>query len=214
MKIALAGTGAMGVIHMKALQKIDGVEVVSIASRTEESGKAFADEWKIPFHSTSLEAVHRPAGRGRRDPDHAERAARGSNRSGAVERQARPGRNPDGAEPARFRAHAGGGEEGRQDLHGHAHAPLLAARIARSSAASRKARSTSITWWSRPTSSGAPISTCTGSRDRGWTTCSGTTAATRSTSRSGWWTIRTGRSGARRDRTTKNWASRWTSPSP
>jgi 2-hydroxy-4-carboxymuconate semialdehyde hemiacetal dehydrogenase len=57
MKIALAGTGAMGVIHMKALQKIEGVEVVSIASRTEESGKAFADEWKIPFHSTNLEAV-------------------------------------------------------------------------------------------------------------------------------------------------------------
>ena len=45
MKIALAGTGAMGVIHVKALQKIEGVEVVSIASRTEESGKAFADEW-------------------------------------------------------------------------------------------------------------------------------------------------------------------------
>jgi 2-hydroxy-4-carboxymuconate semialdehyde hemiacetal dehydrogenase len=57
MKIALAGTGAMGVIHMKALQKIEGVEVVSIASRTEESGKAFAAEWKIPFHSTNLEAV-------------------------------------------------------------------------------------------------------------------------------------------------------------
>jgi 2-hydroxy-4-carboxymuconate semialdehyde hemiacetal dehydrogenase len=61
MKIALAGTGAMGVIHMKALQKIDGAEVVSVASRTPESGKAFADEWKIPFHSTSLEAcIDRP----------------------------------------------------------------------------------------------------------------------------------------------------------
>jgi 2-hydroxy-4-carboxymuconate semialdehyde hemiacetal dehydrogenase len=61
MKIALAGTGAMGVIHMKALKKIDGVEVVSIAARTEESGKAFADEWKIPFYSTNLEAcIDRP----------------------------------------------------------------------------------------------------------------------------------------------------------
>ena len=61
MKIALAGTGAMGVIHMKALNKIDGVEVVSIASRTDKSGKAFADEWKIPFHSTNLEAcIDRP----------------------------------------------------------------------------------------------------------------------------------------------------------
>ncbi len=61
MKICLAGTGAMGVIHMKALQKIEGVEVVSIASRTPESGKSFADEWKIPFHSTNLEAcIDRP----------------------------------------------------------------------------------------------------------------------------------------------------------
>ena len=51
----------MGVIHMKALQKIDGVEVVSVNSRTEESGKAFAAEWRIPYHSTNLEAcIDRP----------------------------------------------------------------------------------------------------------------------------------------------------------
>jgi 2-hydroxy-4-carboxymuconate semialdehyde hemiacetal dehydrogenase len=61
MKICLAGTGAMGVIHMKALKKIEGVDVVSIASRTEESGKAFAAEWNVPFQSTSLEAcIDRP----------------------------------------------------------------------------------------------------------------------------------------------------------
>jgi 2-hydroxy-4-carboxymuconate semialdehyde hemiacetal dehydrogenase len=61
MKICLAGTGAMGVIHMNALKKIDGVEVVSIASRTDESGKAFATEWNIPFQSSSLEAcIDRP----------------------------------------------------------------------------------------------------------------------------------------------------------
>ena len=61
MKICLAGTGAMGAIHMKALQKIGGVEVVSVASRTEESGKSFAAEWKIPFQSTNLEAcIDRP----------------------------------------------------------------------------------------------------------------------------------------------------------
>jgi 2-hydroxy-4-carboxymuconate semialdehyde hemiacetal dehydrogenase len=61
MKICLAGTGAMGVIHAKALQKIDGVEVVSIASRTDESGKKFAEEYRIPFSSTSLEAcIDRP----------------------------------------------------------------------------------------------------------------------------------------------------------
>ena len=61
MKIALAGTGAMGVIHAKALAKIDGVEIVSIASRTAESGKKFAEEYKIPFTSTSLEeCIYRP----------------------------------------------------------------------------------------------------------------------------------------------------------
>jgi 2-hydroxy-4-carboxymuconate semialdehyde hemiacetal dehydrogenase len=61
MKICLAGTGAMGEIHMKALQKIDGVEVAAVASRTEEGGRKFAEQWKIPFHSTNLEAcVDRP----------------------------------------------------------------------------------------------------------------------------------------------------------
>ena len=55
MKICLAGTGAMSEIHMKALQKIGGVEVVALASRTAESGKKFAEQWKIPFHSTSLD---------------------------------------------------------------------------------------------------------------------------------------------------------------
>src|SRR5438067_9636150 len=61
MKICLAGTGAMGVIHAKALAKIGGVEIVSIASRAEESGKKFAEEYKNPFASTSLEAcIDRP----------------------------------------------------------------------------------------------------------------------------------------------------------
>jgi 2-hydroxy-4-carboxymuconate semialdehyde hemiacetal dehydrogenase len=55
MRICLAGTGAMGVIHMKALKKIAGIEVVSINSRTAESGKVFAEEWKIPHASTNLE---------------------------------------------------------------------------------------------------------------------------------------------------------------
>ena len=51
----------MGAIHMKALKSIEGVTVVSVSSRTEEGGKAFANEWRIPFHSTSLEAcIDRP----------------------------------------------------------------------------------------------------------------------------------------------------------
>jgi 2-hydroxy-4-carboxymuconate semialdehyde hemiacetal dehydrogenase len=56
MKICLAGTGAMAVIHMKALKRIDGVEIVSVNSRAEESGRAFATEWGIPHYSTNLEA--------------------------------------------------------------------------------------------------------------------------------------------------------------
>jgi 2-hydroxy-4-carboxymuconate semialdehyde hemiacetal dehydrogenase len=61
MKIALAGTGAMGEIHVKALAKIEGVEVVSIAARTNESAKAFAEKFDIPFASDNLEAcIDRP----------------------------------------------------------------------------------------------------------------------------------------------------------
>jgi 2-hydroxy-4-carboxymuconate semialdehyde hemiacetal dehydrogenase len=61
MRICLAGTGAMGAIHVKALAKIDDVEVVSINGRTDESAKAFAAEWKIPFSSANLEqCIDRP----------------------------------------------------------------------------------------------------------------------------------------------------------
>ena len=61
MKICLAGTGAMGEIHVKALAKIDGVEIVSVAGRTDDSVAAFAQKWNIPFHSDNLEAcIDRP----------------------------------------------------------------------------------------------------------------------------------------------------------
>src|SRR5215510_4386882 len=61
MKICLAGTGAMGEIHVKALKKIEGTQVVSIAGRTEQGVKEFAAKWNIPFASTSLEAcIDRP----------------------------------------------------------------------------------------------------------------------------------------------------------
>src|SRR5947208_13976862 len=61
MKSCLAGTGAMGVVHIKALEKIDGVEVVSVNGRTNESGQAFAAQWGIPYSSTDLQAcIDRP----------------------------------------------------------------------------------------------------------------------------------------------------------
>ena len=51
----------MGVVHAKALKKIADVEVVSIVSRTEESGRAFAAEYGIPHSTTRLEeALDRP----------------------------------------------------------------------------------------------------------------------------------------------------------
>jgi 2-hydroxy-4-carboxymuconate semialdehyde hemiacetal dehydrogenase len=61
MKICLAGTGAMGEIHVKALKKIEGVQVVSVAGRTDSGVKEFADKWHIPYSSTNLEAcIDRP----------------------------------------------------------------------------------------------------------------------------------------------------------
>ncbi len=51
----------MGEIHVKALKKIEGVQVVSVAGRTERGVKDFAEKWNIPFSSTDLEAcIDRP----------------------------------------------------------------------------------------------------------------------------------------------------------
>jgi 2-hydroxy-4-carboxymuconate semialdehyde hemiacetal dehydrogenase len=61
MKICLAGTGAMGEIHVKALKKIDDVQIVSVAGRTEDGVKEFAAKWNIPFASSNLETcIDRP----------------------------------------------------------------------------------------------------------------------------------------------------------
>jgi 2-hydroxy-4-carboxymuconate semialdehyde hemiacetal dehydrogenase len=61
MKICLAGTGAMGEIHVKALKKIDDVQVVSVAGRTDAGVKEFAAKWNIPHSSTNLEeCIDRP----------------------------------------------------------------------------------------------------------------------------------------------------------
>jgi 2-hydroxy-4-carboxymuconate semialdehyde hemiacetal dehydrogenase len=61
MKVCLAGTGAMAAVHVKALKKIDGVEIVSVNSREADSGKTFAAEYGVPHSSTDLaECVDRP----------------------------------------------------------------------------------------------------------------------------------------------------------
>src|SRR5687768_1258993 len=54
MKICLAGEGAMGTNHMKALRAIPGVEVVTLAGGIEADAAAFAREWGIPHHSLDL----------------------------------------------------------------------------------------------------------------------------------------------------------------
>ena len=55
MKICLAGEGAMGVNHMKALGKADDVEVATLAGGIAEDARSFADEWSIPHWSLDLE---------------------------------------------------------------------------------------------------------------------------------------------------------------
>ena len=54
MKICLAGEGAMGVNHMKALRAIGGIEVVTLAGGIAEAAGKFAQEWNIPHWSLDL----------------------------------------------------------------------------------------------------------------------------------------------------------------
>jgi 2-hydroxy-4-carboxymuconate semialdehyde hemiacetal dehydrogenase len=55
MRIALAGAGAFGQKHLDALQRIDGVEIVSIISRTGEQAAAVAAQYGARHHGTRLE---------------------------------------------------------------------------------------------------------------------------------------------------------------
>lgn len=54
MRIALAGAGAFGEKHLDGLQKIDGVEIASIISRTAEQAEAVAAKYGARHHSTEL----------------------------------------------------------------------------------------------------------------------------------------------------------------
>lgn len=61
MKIVLAGEGAIARKHMAGLQRIDGVEVVSLAGGNADDTAAFAEEFGIPHHTTDLaEALAQP----------------------------------------------------------------------------------------------------------------------------------------------------------
>ncbi|WP_242149848.1 Gfo/Idh/MocA family oxidoreductase [Sphingomonas sp. BAUL-RG-20F-R05-02] len=54
MRIALAGAGAFGEKHLDGLQKIDGVEIVSIISRRAEQAAAVAAKYGAKHSSTEL----------------------------------------------------------------------------------------------------------------------------------------------------------------
>ena len=53
--LCLAGEGAMGLNHMKALKTLEDVEVVTLAGGVEEDAAVFAREWCIPHYSLDLE---------------------------------------------------------------------------------------------------------------------------------------------------------------
>ena len=55
MRIALAGAGAFGEKHLDGLKKIEGVEIVSIISRTAEQAAAVAARYGAKHSSTELE---------------------------------------------------------------------------------------------------------------------------------------------------------------
>jgi 2-hydroxy-4-carboxymuconate semialdehyde hemiacetal dehydrogenase len=55
MKICMAGQGAFGVKHLEAIQKIDGIEVVTLAGGSPDTTKEVAEKFRIPHWSTNLE---------------------------------------------------------------------------------------------------------------------------------------------------------------
>lgn len=61
MKICLAGEGAIGIKHLEALAKIEGIEIASLAGGDAAAVSQLADRWKIPHRTTDLsESLRRP----------------------------------------------------------------------------------------------------------------------------------------------------------
>jgi 2-hydroxy-4-carboxymuconate semialdehyde hemiacetal dehydrogenase len=58
-QLALAGAGAFGIKHLDALQKIDGVKVVSVMSRQLDKTKEVAEKYRIPHATTDLAEILR-----------------------------------------------------------------------------------------------------------------------------------------------------------
>jgi len=61
MKLALAGQGAFGIQHLRALKNIPGAEVVTLTGGRPEGTEKVATEWKIPHWTTDLaESLKQP----------------------------------------------------------------------------------------------------------------------------------------------------------
>ena len=61
MKVVMAGQGAFGVKHLEAMQKIDGIEVVSLAGGSPDTTREVAERFNIPHWTTDLgEALAQP----------------------------------------------------------------------------------------------------------------------------------------------------------
>ena len=55
MKICIAGQGAFGIKHIEAIQKIPGIEIVTLAGGSADSTREVAQKYRIPHWSTRLE---------------------------------------------------------------------------------------------------------------------------------------------------------------
>ena len=54
MKICIAGQGAFGIKHIEAVQKIPGIEIVTLAGGSADSTREVAQKYRIPHWSTDL----------------------------------------------------------------------------------------------------------------------------------------------------------------
>ena len=55
MKVCIAGQGAFGIKHIEAIQKIPGIEIVTLAGGSPDSTAEVAKKYGIPHWSTRLE---------------------------------------------------------------------------------------------------------------------------------------------------------------
>ena len=61
MKVGLAGQGAFGIKHLEAIQKIPGIEVITLTGGNQESTQAVAQKFGIPHYTGDVaESLKQP----------------------------------------------------------------------------------------------------------------------------------------------------------